>query len=66
MNASTMTPDEVAELTGLSRSAVYRGLATGEIPGIRVGRRWVLLRPTIERWLATAHEQDARHLRAVS
>ena len=41
---ATMTSPDAAELLGISRSAGYRGVARGEIPSIRIGRR--LLVPT--------------------
>ena len=41
---ATMTIPDAAELLGISRSAGYRGVARGEIPSIRIGRR--LLVPT--------------------
>ena len=41
---ATMTIPEAAELLGVSRSAGYRAVASGEIPTIRIGRR--LLVPT--------------------
>lgn len=31
-------PSEVAALLGVSKAAVYRGVASGEIPSIRLGR----------------------------
>lgn len=51
---ATMTAREVAALTGLSVASVYRGLARGEIPAVRVGARWIIYRARIEQWLADA------------
>ncbi len=41
---ATMTVEEAARIVGISRSAAYRAVATGQLPSIRVGRR--LLVPT--------------------
>lgn len=40
----TMTVDEASAVLGLSRASTYEGVARGEIPSIRIGRR--LLVPT--------------------
>lgn len=39
-----LSPEEVAEVTGLSESTVYRCLVSGDLPGSKVGNRWVTLR----------------------
>ena len=41
---ATMSVPATAELIGISRSACYRGVASGQIPSIRIGGR--LLVPT--------------------
>ena len=40
----TMSVSEAAELTGLSLRAVYTQAAAGQIPAVRFGRRWQILR----------------------
>ena len=47
-----LTVAHIMELTGLSRGAVYKGAASGEIPCRRVGRRYVFVRDTVLRWLS--------------
>lgn len=47
----TYTVEEVAEMLGLSRSAVYECIARGEIPAKRVGRRLVVVRTVLEAFL---------------
>jgi excisionase family DNA binding protein len=47
----TYTVDEVSVLLGLSRSAVYEGIARGEIPAKRFGRRIVVVRSVLEAML---------------
>jgi excisionase family DNA binding protein len=45
------TVPQVAELLGISVNSVYRGVARGELPSIRVGRRLLVPRPALERLL---------------
>lgn len=40
-----MTTDEVAERLGVSRSTVRRWLNEERLPGNRIGKRWLVLRP---------------------
>ncbi len=47
----TYSVDEVAEMLGLSRSAVCECIARGEIPAKRVGRRLVVVRTVLEAFL---------------
>ena len=35
----TMKPEDLCELLGMARSSIYQGIARGEIPSIRIGRR---------------------------
>ena len=59
---ATMSIPAAAELLGISRSAGYRAVASGQIPTIRIGRR--LLVPTARLYrllgwpLATAPDGD--------
>ena len=36
---ATMSVSAAAALTGISRSAFYRGIHEGELPSVRIGRR---------------------------
>lgn len=38
----TLTVDEVGPLLGISRQSAYKGVHSGEIPSLRVGRRYVI------------------------
>ena len=40
----TMHVEQAAELFGVSRASAYKGIASGEIPSIRIGKR--ILVPT--------------------
>ena len=42
---------EVKELLGLSRNAVYQAIARGEIPVVKVGRRLLVPKKALERFL---------------
>jgi excisionase family DNA binding protein len=48
-----MTVDEVAQRLGIGRLAVYRMLEEKILPGIRVGRRWIITRHAFEEWERT-------------
>lgn len=52
----TMTVDEVSEVLGVSRNGVYEALRKGEVPGVRVGRRWVIPRERFWRWFKGEEE----------
>ena len=50
----TFSVEEVAQLLGLSRSAVYEAIARGDIPALRFGRRIVIARDALDRLLANS------------
>jgi excisionase family DNA binding protein len=50
----TFTVDEAAALLGLSRNLAYAGVASGEIPSVKIGRRILVPRLALERLLASA------------
>jgi predicted DNA-binding transcriptional regulator AlpA len=57
---ATLTIPEIAECLGISRSAAY-ALATRSalpVPTIRLGRRMVVSRQSIERLLASGSSED--------
>jgi len=45
-----MTVDEIARRLAIGRVAVYRMLEEGLLPGIRLGRRWIVTRAAFESW----------------
>jgi excisionase family DNA binding protein len=51
--SARMTVPEVAQRLGLGRGAVYAMLEQGIIPGIRLGRRWIITRHAYEQWERT-------------
>ena len=50
----TITVGEAARLLGLSRNSAYQGIAAGEIPHIKVGKRILVPRAAFERMLEDA------------
>ena len=44
-------PDKLAAVFPVSRSTLYRALRRGEIPSLRVGKRFVLSRSHLEQWV---------------
>ena len=46
--------DALAQELGISRQSAYSGLRDGSIPGIHLGKRWILPRAAIAAWLANA------------
>jgi excisionase family DNA binding protein len=49
-----VTPGEVAQRLHLGLRSVYAGLEAGQLPGHRVGRKWIIPRVAFEAWLASA------------
>jgi excisionase family DNA binding protein len=46
--------DALAAELGISRQSTYDGLRKSEIPGIRLGKRWILPKAAIAAWLSNA------------
>lgn len=47
----TLTVDELADKLGVSRNTAYLAVRTGQVPAIKVGQRWLVLREPLERML---------------
>lgn len=45
------TPEEVAKLLGLHPNSVYTMLKSGELPGVRAGRKWLISKRRLDAWL---------------
>ena len=45
------TPEEVAKLLGLHANSVYTMLKSGELPGVRAGRKWLISKRRLDAWL---------------
>lgn len=51
-----LTVRQVAEVLGIARNSVYQAAATGQIPSVRVGRRILFARRSLEVWLSSGAE----------
>jgi excisionase family DNA binding protein len=51
--AGRLSVNEIARSLGIGRLSVYRLLEEGRLPGIRIGRRWLVTRDAFENWLRT-------------
>ena len=51
MESLTYTVDEVAVLLGIGRNNAYERVRSGDIPSIRMGRRYLIPRERFEAWL---------------
>jgi excisionase family DNA binding protein len=50
---------EIASRLGIGRLAVYAMLEQGILPGIRLGRRWIVTQAAFERWERTCGSRQA-------
>lgn len=46
--ARTISVEEAAQLLGISRPTAYQAVRTGDLPAIRVGKRWLIPRSRLE------------------
>jgi len=51
MQKATLTIEEAAKMLGIGRNTAYLAAGRGEIPVIRVGRRFLVPRAAFERFL---------------
>jgi excisionase family DNA binding protein len=56
----TLTVKEAAQLLGLSKNSAYQGILTGEIPHIKIGKRILIPKTALERFLDEA-EKEINH-----
>jgi len=54
----TLTVKETQIILGLSRSLVYQAIETGEIPSVRVGRRILIPKAALFRFLEATDSKD--------
>ena len=58
----TMTVGETADRLGISRALAYKAAQRGELPIIRIGRRYLVIRAELERMLlGTVDPQTQRN-----
>ena len=65
MERQTVTVEEAAQVLGISRSTAYEAVRRGELPVIRIGRRYVVPRLALERMLSQVREQAETYRGAV-
>lgn len=51
--------EEAARLLGISRNHAYDSVRTGDIPAVRLGRKWLVPRVALERMLSDTAEKGA-------
>jgi excisionase family DNA binding protein len=52
--AARYSIDEAAQVLDLSRKTVYDHLRSGALPGVKLGRLWILPKAAFDQWLRTA------------
>lgn len=57
-----MSVPEIARRLAIGRLAVYDMLEQGILPGIRIGRRWIITRHAYEQWERTCGMQSGAGL----
>ena len=58
----TITVPEVARLLGVSRMTAYAAVRDGTIPSLRIGRRVLISRAALDRWLAKTDGDEKKML----
>jgi excisionase family DNA binding protein len=58
MERQTLTVEEAAEVLGISRSSAYLAVKRGDLPVIKIGRRYVVSKSALERLLAAWDNRD--------
>ena len=59
MERQTVTVEEAAQILGISRSSAYEAVRRGDLPAIRIGRRYVVPRAALERMVSQVTERSA-------
>lgn len=54
----TVTVEEAAALLGIGRNAAYEAVRAGTLPSARIGRRILIPRVSLDRWLQRVGESD--------
>jgi excisionase family DNA binding protein len=64
--SSRMTVPEIAHRLSIGRMAVYAMLEQGILPGVLVGRRWIITRHAYSEWERTCGVRSGAGLQARS
>jgi excisionase family DNA binding protein len=54
----TISVLEMAQLLGISRMTAYVAVRNGTIPSLRIGRRVLISRAALDRWLAETNRDE--------
>ena len=54
----TISVEEAGQYLGIGRSAAYEGVRSGDIPAIRIGRRWLVPVAALDRMLNQAGQGE--------
>lgn len=57
---SRLTVTEIAKRLDIGRLSVYQLLESGQLPGLRLGRRWIVTRQAFELWERTCGVRESR------
>jgi excisionase family DNA binding protein len=66
MEQLTMTVEECAALLGINRMTAYQAVHAGELPAIKIGRRFLIPKAAFERLLASAEQQQKNQHQDIS
>lgn len=55
---ATLTVSETAKILGISRNSAYQGILTGEIPHIKIGRRVLVPKVALMKFLESVDEPN--------
>ena len=59
-------PEWVAERLGVDKNTVYKHLAAGVLPGVRLGRKWLISERRLAEFLATRTDEQTALRRALA
>jgi len=52
MKEEVLTAKEASKMLGLGLCQIYYGCERGQIPAVKVGRRWLIPRAALNHWLS--------------
>lgn len=58
--AEFVTVAEVARILGIGTTSAYAAVRAGEIPGTRIGSRWIVARRVIDQMIENAVERASK------
>lgn len=63
MKKYTISASEAATRIGISKAKTLEMLAFGELPGMRIGRNWLISERALEEWCYTQSIKQAKERR---